>query len=85
MRQSLATSVFLRALLNDEFIHIHGDGKQTRCYTHVDMSIKGFKTPSLSESKENGVFNVTGEEEVQNRTDWHPCNNYQQSTSTLFH
>ena len=62
MRQSLATSVFLRALLNDEFIHIHGDGKQTRCYTHVDDVAQGILC--ILESKENGVFNVAGEEEV---------------------
>ena len=62
MRPSLATSVFLRALLNDEVIHIHGDGQQTRCYTHVDDVAQGILC--ILESKENGVFNVAGEEEV---------------------
>jgi len=62
MRPSLATSVFLRALLNDEVIHIHGDGQQTRCYTHVDDVAQGILY--ILESKQNGVFNVAGDEEV---------------------
>ena len=54
--------MFLRALLNDEIIHIHGDGQQTRCYTHVDDVAQGILC--ILESKQNGVFNVAGEEEV---------------------
>ena len=62
MRPSLATSVFLRALLNDEVIHIHGDGQQTRCYTHVDDVAHGILC--ILESKQNGVFNIASEEEL---------------------
>jgi nucleoside-diphosphate-sugar epimerase len=62
MRLSLATSVFLRALLNDEAIHIHGDGEQTRCYTHVEDVANGILC--ILESKQTGVFNIAGEEEV---------------------
>ena len=62
MRQSLATSVFLRALLNDEVIHIHGDGQQTRCYTHVEDVANGILC--ILESKQTGVFNIAGDEEV---------------------
>ena len=62
MRPSLATSVFLRALLNDEVIHIHGDGLQTRCYTHVDDVAQGILC--ILESKQNGVFNIASEEEL---------------------
>ncbi len=62
MRQSLATSVFIRALLNDEVIHIHGDGQQTRCYTHVEDVANGILC--ILESKQAGVFNIAGEEEV---------------------
>lgn len=62
MRSSLATNVFLRALLNDEVIHVHGDGQQTRCYTHVDDVAQGIIC--ILESDQNGVFNVAGEEEV---------------------
>ena len=62
MRPSLVTSVFLRALLNDEVIHIHGDGLQTRCYTHVDDVAQGILC--ILESKQNGVFNIASEEEL---------------------
>ena len=62
MRPSLATSVFLRSLLNDEVIHIHGDGLQTRCYTHVDDVAQGILC--ILESKQNGVFNIASEEEL---------------------
>ncbi len=36
MRDSLATSVFIKKTLAEQVIEIHGDGTQTRCYTHVD-------------------------------------------------
>lgn len=36
MRDSLATSVFLRSARAGRPLEIHGSGRQTRCYTHVD-------------------------------------------------
>lgn len=44
MRESLATSVFLRRALAGQAIEIHGDGQQTRCYTHVDDVARGILT-----------------------------------------
>jgi len=44
MRGTLATSVFLRRALAGEPIEIHGDGQQTRCYTHVDDIAAGIVT-----------------------------------------
>lgn len=44
MRESLATSVFLRRALAGQPIEIHGDGQQTRCYTHVDDVARGIVT-----------------------------------------
>lgn len=44
MRESLATSVFLRRALAGDAIEIHGDGQQTRCYTHVDDVASGIVT-----------------------------------------
>ena len=41
MRKSLATSVFLEKNISGQIIAIHGDGKQTRCYTHVDDIASG--------------------------------------------
>jgi UDP-glucose 4-epimerase len=36
MRDSLAVQRFIDASMNGRRIEIHGTGKQTRCYTHVD-------------------------------------------------
>ncbi len=36
MRESLATSMFLRRARAGRPLEIHGSGRQTRCYTHVD-------------------------------------------------
>ena len=41
MRSSLAVSVFIHRILNGEKIQVHGSGKQTRCYTHVEDIAKG--------------------------------------------
>lgn len=43
MRKSLATSVFLEKTIAGVDIEIHGDGKQTRCYTHVDDIALGIR------------------------------------------
>ena len=62
MRTSLATSVFLDALMSDETLYVHGNGQQTRCYIHVDDVAQGIIT--ILESEENGVFNIAGNDEV---------------------
>jgi UDP-glucose 4-epimerase len=49
MRSSLVQSVFLRAVMKNEDIQIHGDGMQTRTYTHVDDIVSGIITVVLSE------------------------------------
>lgn len=43
MRKSLATSVFLDKSINDQLIEVHGDGFQTRCYTHVEDIASGIR------------------------------------------
>ena len=43
MRHTLATSVFLRKALAEQTIEIHGDGMQTRCYTHVEDIVCGIR------------------------------------------
>lgn len=62
MRKSLATSVFLHALMTDETLNVHGSGQQTRCYIHVDDVARGIIT--ILESEKNGIFNIAGNEEV---------------------
>jgi len=43
MRKSLATSIFLEKIMSGRLIEIHGDGFQTRCYTHVDDIAQGIR------------------------------------------
>ena len=42
--------------------YIHGDGQQTRCYTHVDDVSSGIIC--ILESEATGVFNISSEEEL---------------------
>ena len=61
MRESLATSVFLRRALAGQEILVHGDGHQTRCYTHVDDVARGIVTVLASPARPSCV-NVASEE-----------------------
>lgn len=61
MRDTLATSVFLRRALAGLPIEIHGDGKQTRCYTHVDDVARGIVTVLESPSRP-AIVNVASAE-----------------------
>ncbi len=61
MRDTLATSVFLRRSLAGLPIEIHGDGKQTRCYTHVDDVARGIVTVLESPSRP-AIVNVASDE-----------------------
>ena len=45
----------------NKVIHIHGDGQQTRCYTHVEDIANDILC--IMESKQIGVLNIAGEEE----------------------
>lgn len=62
MRESLAISVFINAILNGKDITIHGNGLQTRCYTHVEDICSGIIT--VLNSKTNGIFNISNEKEI---------------------
>ena len=62
MRTSLATSIFIEALKNDEQISIHGTGLQTRCYTHVEDIASGII--AVMDSNKNGIYNISSDEEM---------------------
>ena len=62
MRESLAVSVFINSILNGKQIRIHGNGLQTRCYTHVEDICSGIIT--VLNSKANGIFNISTEQET---------------------
>ena len=61
MRGTLATSVFLRRALAGQPIEIHGDGRQTRCYTHVDDIAAGFVAVLESLARPR-IINVASDE-----------------------
>ena len=61
MRETLATSLFLRRALAGLPIEIHGDGRQTRCYTHVDDIARGIVTVLDSPARPRCV-NVASDE-----------------------
>ncbi len=62
MRESLAISRFIRAGFSNEILMIHGDGNQTRCYTHVEDICSGIT--HLVERGETGIFNIAASESI---------------------
>jgi len=62
MRESLAVSIFINAVVNGKEIRIHGNGLQTRCYTHVEDISSGII--AVLNTKSNGIFNISTEEET---------------------
>ncbi len=56
-------SVFIGAILNDEEIPIHGDGKQTRSFTYVSDTVGGIV--SVLENGASGeIFNIGNNQEI---------------------
>ncbi|MFW6022668.1 MAG: NAD-dependent epimerase/dehydratase family protein [Halanaerobiaceae bacterium] len=61
-RPDMAFHIFIKAILNNEFLIIYGDGKQSRNFTHVDDIVKA--NILAAESKYEGeVFNIGGDGE----------------------
>ena len=59
MRPDLAIKKFTEAMLNDEEIHVNGDGSIMRDFTHVDDVVDAFKLFIDNEIKDSGqVYNV---------------------------
>ena len=58
MRESLATSIFLDKIISDQKIEIHGNGTQTRCYTHVDDIAQGIRIVAENENASK-VINIS--------------------------
>jgi UDP-glucose 4-epimerase len=62
------TVTFIEALLNGEEVEIHGDGRQTRCFTYVDDTVEGFMRALETPESRGEVVNV-GSEELMTITD----------------
>jgi UDP-glucose 4-epimerase len=52
------TVTFIEALLNGENLEIHGDGRQTRCFTYVDDTVDGFVRALETPEARGEVVNV---------------------------
>lgn len=61
-RPDMAFHIFGRALLNNKPIHVFGDGKQSRNFTHVDDIINANLSAASSEHQ-GEVYNIGGDKE----------------------
>ena len=72
MRPSLATSLFLKAAEQHEPILIHGDGNQTRCFTHVHDIAEGIRVV-LQTTGFSGIVNISDDRECSVNELAHIC------------
>jgi UDP-glucose 4-epimerase len=56
--------VFINAVLKDEVIPIHGDGKQTRSFTFVSDTVNGIYAAIFRDSANGEILNIGNDEEV---------------------
>ena len=56
--------IFIRAILNDEEISIHGDGKQTRSMSYVDDLVDGTVLAMENSSAIGEIINLGNDEEM---------------------
>lgn len=56
---------FLRQTLAGEAVTVFGDGKQTRCFTHVSDLVRAFLLASEKAEAAGKIFNVGSEDEIQ--------------------
>jgi UDP-glucose 4-epimerase len=62
-RPETVTPIFLRRILKDETITIHGDGSQYRQFIYVRDLAEG-NAACLAEAGKNQVFNLNGQEKI---------------------
>ena len=63
-RYGMVVPSFVERALNDEPIQVHGDGTQTRCFTHVHDAVRAVVGLLDAPEAEGEVFNVGRPEEV---------------------
>ena len=62
-RSTTVTPIFIKRILNDEEITIHGDGKQFRQFIYVRDLARGC-VACLSDAAENQIFNLNGKKKI---------------------
>jgi UDP-glucose 4-epimerase len=55
---------FITQALSGEPITVYGDGKQTRCFTYVEDTVRGTLLASTSKEAEGEVFNIGYDREI---------------------
>jgi UDP-glucose 4-epimerase len=55
---------FVQAALTGRPLEVHGDGTQTRCFCHVDDTVRGLKGLLEEESVAGELFNVGSQERI---------------------
>jgi len=56
--------LFIDAILNDKEVIIHGDGSQTRPFSHVDDIVKGTMLATNEEKAIGQIFNLGGKKDI---------------------
>ncbi|MHB8669444.1 MAG: NAD-dependent epimerase/dehydratase family protein [Acidimicrobiales bacterium] len=54
----------MRQSLEGRPLTVHGDGRQTRCFTYIDDTVRGTLLAGFTTEAEGGVFNLGSTEEV---------------------
>ncbi|HXX39014.1 MAG TPA: GDP-mannose 4,6-dehydratase [bacterium] len=55
---------FIHQALNERPLTVHGDGRQTRCFCHVDDTVRGILLASEVHEAEGQVFNIGNDVEI---------------------
>jgi UDP-glucose 4-epimerase len=57
-------AAFIKQALKEEPITVHGDGKQSRCFTYIDDTVRGILLTGEKESAVGNVFNLGSDKET---------------------
>lgn len=63
-RYGMVVPRFVSQALNSEALTVYGDGKQTRCFLHVQDAVSAIIALMSDSEVEGGVFNIGSKEEV---------------------
>lgn len=66
-RYGMVVPSFVRAALTGEPLQVHGDGTQSRCFTHVRDAVRALSTLLQTPQARGEIVNVGGREEVSIR------------------
>jgi UDP-glucose 4-epimerase len=56
---------FINQALDDQPITVHGDGQQTRCFTHIDDTVEGTILGAAIQAADGEILNIARAEETK--------------------